>query len=68
MNDAVPGHFYKEELTVAPNVNHKKHYFEVEDILKKKLIKNKLYFYVKYMFYPKKFNQWIPAENLKTKA
>ncbi len=66
MNDKVPGHFYKEELTRAPNIEFKNHFFEVEKIIKKKKIKKKLHYYVKYMFYPNKFNQWIPAENLKS--
>ncbi len=66
LQDKVPGHFYKEELVKAPNVNYNKHFFEVEEILKTKTVNFKKFFYVKYMFYPKKFNQWIPAENLKT--
>ena len=66
MNDTVPGHYYKEELLKAPSVNYKKHFFEVEEILAKKYINKKLYYYVKYLFYPKKFNQWIPAKNLKS--
>ncbi len=65
MNDKVPGHFYKEELTLAPTVNYNKHFFEVEEVLKKKKIKKKLHFFVKYLYYPKKFNQWIPADNIK---
>lgn len=65
MNDEVPGHYYKEELAKAPTPNYKKHFFEVEEILKKKKRKNVLYYYVKYMFYPPKFNEWIPARNMK---
>ncbi len=64
MKDKVSGHFYKEELTPAPTINYKKKFFEVEKILKKKTVKRKLFYYVKYMFYPQKFNQWIPAGNL----
>lgn len=36
MQDKVPGHFYKEELTIAPNLDYKKHFFEVEKVIKKK--------------------------------
>ena len=65
MNDKVPGHFYKEELQKAPSVDYNKHFFEVEKVIKKKTIKKKLYLYVKFMYYPNKFNQWIPFENVK---
>ncbi len=65
MNDAVPGHYYKEELIKAPNIEYNEHFFEVEKILKKKIVKKKLFYYCKFMFYPNKFNQWIPSENMK---
>lgn len=65
LQDKVPGHFYEQELVRAPNVNYNKHFFEVEEILKTKKVKSKTFYYVKYVFYPKKFNEWIPAENLK---
>lgn len=66
LKDKVPGHFYTEELLKAPNVNNKKHFFEVEEILKTKVVRSKSFYFVKYLYYPKKFNQWIPAENLKS--
>ncbi len=66
MNDKVPGHFYKEELFKAPNIEYKYHFFEVEKVLKQKKINKKIFYYVKYTFYPNKFNQWIPAENIKS--
>lgn len=66
MDDKVHGHYYKEELAKAPNVNYKKDFFEVEKVIKKKTIKKKLFYYVKFMFYPSKFNLWIPAGNLKS--
>jgi len=66
MNDKVPGHFYKEELQKAPNVDYKKNFFQIEKVIKRKTIKKKVYVYVKFMFYPKKFNQWLPIENIKS--
>lgn len=66
MHDRLPGFYYREQLTKAPDVNYKTQFFEVEKILKTKKIKNKTFYYVKYMWYPKKFNQWIPATNLKS--
>lgn len=68
MNDKVPGHYYKEELVRAPNVDNLEHFFEVEKVIKKKVVKKKTYCFVKYMFYPPKFNQWIPIENFKIKS
>lgn len=65
MQDRVPGHFYKEELVRAPEVENKNHFFEIEKILRKKKVNDILYYYVKYLFYPSKFNEWICSENMK---
>ncbi len=67
MKDPVPGFYYKEQLTLAPKPDFKKDFFAVEKILKKVKRKNKVFFLVKYLFYPSKFNQFIPEENLKGK-
>ena len=34
-------------------------------ILKERKIKGKKEYFVKYLYYPKKFCQWVPEENLK---
>jgi AAA+ superfamily predicted ATPase len=65
MKDPVPGYFYQEQLTLAPNPNYKEDFFEVEEVLGKKKIKNKTFYLVKYLYYPAKFNQYIPEENFK---
>jgi hypothetical protein len=44
MKDPVPGHFYREQLTVAPNPNLKTDFFEVEKILKTSIFQKKKYF------------------------
>jgi hypothetical protein len=66
MNDPVPGHFYAAQLTKAPIPNYKKDFFLVEKILGEKSVRGKKYFLVKFLFYPSKFNEYIPAENFKT--
>ena len=65
MQDKVPGHFYEEQLTKAPNPNLKEDFFFVEKILGQKSVRGRKYFLVKYLFYPNKFNQFVPEENIK---
>ena len=65
MKDEVPGHYYFEQLTKAPEPNYKSDFFLVEKILGEKIVQRKKYFLVKFLFYPSKFNQYIPAENFK---
>ncbi len=66
MKDKVEGHFYRQQLTKAPTPDYKKDFFFVEKILSEKTVKGKKYFLVKFLFYPSKFNQYVPAENLKS--
>ncbi len=61
--DPVPGYFYKEQLTQAPEPKDGQT-FRVEKVLKRRIRKNKREVYVKYLHYPRKFNQWIPATNV----
>ena len=65
MKDSVSGHFYKEQLKKAPTPDYKKDFFLVEKVLGQKTIRKQKYFLVKYLYYPSKFNQYVPAENLK---
>ena len=65
MKDPYPGHYYKEQLTKAPKPDFKKDFFFVEKVLSEKKIKGKKYFLVKYLYYPSKYNQFVPEENLK---
>jgi hypothetical protein len=66
MKDKVPGHFYQEQLTKAPEPNYKKDFFFVEKVLSEKILKGQKYFFVKFLYYPSKFNQYVRAEDLKT--
>lgn len=62
MKDNVPGFFYKEQLVKTVPVKNG-HLFEVEEVLKTKTVKKKKWYFVKFLFYPSKFNLWIPEEN-----
>jgi hypothetical protein len=65
MNDPVPGYFYRQQLVQSPPPNNESDFFFVEKILQKKKINKKMHYLVKYLYYPDKFNQWLPAENFK---
>lgn len=64
MKDKVEGHFYKEQLVKCSAPDYQKDLFFVEKVLHKKKIKGKNYYLVKFLFYPNKFNEYIPEENL----
>ena len=64
LNDLIPGQFYREQLTKSPPPKEKDYFF-VEKILGKMKINGKLHYLVKYLYYPDKFNQYIPEENFK---
>ena len=65
MKDKVTGHYYKEQLTKAPTPDYQKDFFFVEKILGQKTVKKRSFFLVKYLYYPSKFNEYVPAENMK---
>ena len=64
MKDKIEGHFYQEQLTKAPVPDYKKDFFFVEKILHEKQTKGQKYYFVKFLYYPSKFNQYVPAKNL----
>jgi hypothetical protein len=64
LKDPVDGHFYREQLTLAPKPDYKKDFFAIEKILKTVQRNKKKFYLVKYLYYPSKFNQFIPEENL----
>lgn len=37
--------------------------YEIEHVIRSEKRKNKTWHYVKFLFYPEKFNEWIPDEN-----
>jgi len=62
MKDPVKGVFYREQLTKSP-APKAEDYFFVEKILGKKKIKGVVHLLVKYLYYPNKFNQYVPETN-----
>ena len=58
--------FYAANLHLAPK-KVLSDFFEVEKILKTKTVDNEKYAFVKYQFYPKKFNQWVKLSDLNVK-
>lgn len=65
-NDPVPGKYYKQQLVKSPPPNEID-YFYIEKILKKRTINRKQQYFVKYLYYPSKFNKWIDAKNVVVK-
>ena len=64
LKDDVPGQYYRQQLTKSPAPKDSD-YFLVEKILGEKKIKGVQHYLVKYLFYPNKFNQYIPKTNFK---
>ena len=64
MKDKVEGHYYRQQLTKAPPPKASDYFF-VEKILAHKKIRGIEHVLVKYLYYPDKFNQYIPQKNLK---
>jgi len=65
MKDEKPGHYYREQLIATPAPNFEENYFEVEKVISEKKVRGKKYFLVKFLYYPDKFNEYIPEENMK---
>jgi len=62
-NDSVAGNFYREQLTKSPPPEDQE-YFLIEKVLGKKTIKGKKHLLVKFLYYPNKFNRYIPEEDV----
>jgi len=64
MNAKVPGFYYESQLTKSPPPSSTE-YFLIEKVLKQKKIKGENYYFVKYLYFPKAFNQWVKESNIK---
>ena len=64
MGESVPGFFYREQLVVTEKPKDSDYFF-VESILKTKTIKKQKYYFCRFLYYPDKFNLWLPASNFK---
>lgn len=60
LGEPIEGTFYAQELQKVQLKDN----FAVEEVLKKRIRKGQIEYFVKYRGYPKKFNQWIPSANL----
>ena len=58
--------YYREQLTKSPPPKDSDYFF-VEKILGQKKINGEVNYLVKYLYYPSKFNQYVPKSNLKSK-
>lgn len=65
MKEEKPGHYYREQLIKTETPNFEENYFEVEKVLHVKKVRGKKYYLVKFLYYPDKFNEYIPEENMK---
>ena len=65
MKENIDGSFYKEQLTLMSKPDYKNNFFEVEKVLHVKKFKGEKYFFVKFLYYSSKFNQYIPEKNMK---
>lgn len=66
MKDPVPGFYYQDQLKKT-NPPTEERLFEVEKVLQTKKVKGKKFYLCKFLFYPAKFNLWIPEENMEMK-
>ena len=57
------GSFYKEQLVPTKNVDSKN--FIVEKVLKQRVKNGEKEFFVKYMWYPSRYNKWVKQKDLK---
>ena len=51
LKDPLPGHYYKEQLTLAPKPDYKNDFFAIEKVIKTMKRKKKKYYFVKYLYY-----------------
>ena len=65
MDEKLPNLFYGEQLTKT-NKPDQNNFFLVEKILKEKKIRGQKYFFVKFLYYPEKFNLWVPESDITT--
>lgn len=60
--EVLGGIFYEEELQ---GIQKDDNVYQIERILEKRRVKNRLEYFVKWKGYPDKFNSWVPAKDLK---
>ncbi len=64
LEEKIPGYYYGQQLTRAPTPK-KEHFFKVEKVYRPaKRINGVKCFYVKFLHYPNKFNQYVKESDL----
>ena len=64
LGEDVDGLFYEQELSYVPNPDEIE--YKIEKVIRRKTVKGKRMALVKWKGYPDKFNEWIPAEDIKS--
>jgi hypothetical protein len=62
MKEKLPNFFYREQLTKTSKPDND--FFLVEKIIAEKKVKGVKHLYVKFLYYPDKFNLWVPESNI----
>lgn len=60
--EAIDGSFYKEEIQKVPLDENR--VYRIEKILKKRRLRGKTFYFIKWRGYPTKFNSWIEENQL----
>ena len=63
-SEIIDGYFYTEELSYVPNPEQIE--YKIEKVLRYKTIKGERYGLVKWKGYSEKFNEWLPAADIKS--
>ena len=59
------GIYYEDELSPCHETDETT--YKVENVLGKKTVIGKKFVLIKYKFWPEKFNEWLPPENVTVK-
>lgn len=51
--------YYAQQLRPAPDPNESDFTFEIEDVIRKKKLKGEDYIFVKYLYYPRKYIDFL---------
>ena len=64
MQEKLPNFFYREQLTKTEKPGDD--FFLIEKVIAKKKVKRVTHLLVKFLYYPEKFNLWVPESNVTT--
>ncbi len=64
MGDELENYYYATQLTKIYEKNIENNFFKIEKIVKKKKVRNKWFYLVRYQHYPSKFDQWLEKDTI----